>query len=170
MAGMPRTYGGAPSGWRAGCADWVTVSPRSARHPAANRVYGRPVTVERQRRGRIAEEYVAGRLAAAGWRILARNARPAQARGELDIVARRGGALVFVEVKARSQGARTGPESPLLAVGAGKQARLRRLASAWLRERPPGLGGFAELRFDVAGVWLDGTGAVVRCEYVRAAF
>lgn len=128
------------------------------------------MTVERQRRGRAAEEFVARRLAAAGWSILQRNARPAGTRGELDIVARDGRALVFVEVKARSVGAIAGPTSPALAVGARKQAQLRRLAAAWLRARPSGLGGFAELRFDVAGVWIGAGDAVVRCEYLRAAF
>jgi putative endonuclease len=128
------------------------------------------MTAERQRRGRRAEEFVARRLAAAGWTILARNARPPSARGEIDIVARDGSALVFVEVKARSAGATAGPESPVLAVGARKQARLRALAAGWLRDRPAGLGGFAEIRFDVAGVWLDRDGSVLRCEYLRAAF
>lgn len=128
------------------------------------------MSVQRQRRGRLAEDYVADRLRAARWSIVARNARPAGYRGEIDIVARDGRSLVFVEVKARSEGAVKGPDSPALAVGPRKQARLRRLASAWLAERPSGLGGFAELRFDVAGVWLGAEGQVLRCEYLRAAF
>jgi len=127
------------------------------------------MSVERQRRGRRAEDYVAGRLAGAGWRVLERNARPAGIRGELDIVARDGEELVFVEVKARSTSAVAGPETPVLAVDARKQAQLRRLAVAWLREPGRGSGGFAGLRFDVAGVWLEGD-AVVRWEYLRAAF
>ena len=128
------------------------------------------VTADRQRRGRQAEDYVARRLAAAGWTVLERNARPVEVRGEIDIVALDGDSLVFVEVKARSAGAVAGPETPLLAVGPRKRMRLRRLASAWLRERSSGLGGFAALRFDVAGVWLGADGDVRRCEYVRAAF
>ena len=58
----------------------------------------------------------------------------------------------------------------MLAVDRRKQARLRRLAAAWLRERPSGLGGFAELRFDVAGVWVADGERVVRCDHLRAAF
>jgi len=128
------------------------------------------MTAERQRRGRIAEDFVARRLIASGWAILERNARPADARGELDIVARDGCDLVFVEVKARTVGARAGPGSPALAVDARKQLRLRRLAAAWLRDPGRRSGGFASLRFDVAGVWLSREGSVLRCEYIRAAF
>jgi putative endonuclease len=127
------------------------------------------MTIERQRLGRLAEDWVATKLAGAGWQLLARNARPAGARGELDIVARDGRDLVFVEVKARSTRAVAGPISPELAVGARKQAQLRRLAAAWLRE-PERSGRFASLRFDVAGVWVGPDGAVTGCEYVRAAF
>lgn len=127
------------------------------------------MSIERQRRGRQAENYVADRLAGAGWRVIERNARPAGVRGELDIIAREGHDLVFVEVKARSTGAVAGPETPVLAVGARKQAQLRRLAVAWLREPARGSEGFAGLRFDVAGVWLEGD-VVVRWEHLRAAF
>jgi putative endonuclease len=125
------------------------------------------MTLERQRRGRIAEDYVAARLAASGWEVIARNARPKGFRGEIDIVARDGRDLVFVEVKAKGTGAVRGPETPVLAVDQRKQARLRRLAIAWLRESS---GGFSHLRFDVAGVWVGSGGDVVRCEYLRAAF
>jgi len=128
------------------------------------------MTIERQLRGRQAEDFVANRLAAAGWQLLERNARPAEARGELDIVAGDGRDLVFVEVKARSVGAVRGPISPVLAVGARKQLRIRRLAAAWLRARRPGSAGFERLRFDVAGVWIAGDGSVAGCDYVRDAF
>ncbi len=140
------------------------------RHALTRAPYGPSVTAERQSRGRAAEEFVATHLQRAGWSILERNSRPGGARGELDIVAHDGRCLVFVEVKARSQDAHAGPESPVLAVGARKQAQLRRLASAWLRDRPSGLRGFAELRFDVAGVWLGDDDSIVSLEYLRAAF
>jgi putative endonuclease len=128
------------------------------------------VTNRRQQIGRLAESYVADRLASAGWRILERNARPAGVRGELDIVARDGRDVVFVEVKARSIGAVAGPPEPVLAVGPRKQAQLRRLASAWLREPGARSGGFAGLRFDVAGVWVGPAGEVAGWEHLRAAF
>jgi putative endonuclease len=128
------------------------------------------MTMERQHLGRLAEDYVAVRLERAGWHVLARNARPAGMRGELDIVARHGRELVFVEVKARRTGAVRGPETPVAMVDTRKQARLRRLAGAWLRERGPGSERFAGLRFDVAGVWVGPRDEIVDCEYLRAAF
>lgn len=113
---------------------------------------------------------MAARLSAAGWRILARNARPAGVRGELDIVARHREDLVFIEVKARSAGAVRGPTSPVLAVGPRKQGQLRRLAAAWMREGHHDGRPARSVRFDVAGVWLDGAGRVLRVEYLRQAF
>jgi putative endonuclease len=128
------------------------------------------MTARRQLLGRLAEDYVAERLTAAGWLVVARNARPPGVRGELDIVARDGADLVFVEVKARSTQAVAGPPSPVLAVGARKQAQLRRLGAAWLRSAGKASGGFASLRFDVAGVWVAPDGEVVGWEHLRAAF
>lgn len=52
-----------------------------------------------ERRGRGAETLACWYLRLKGWRILARRARVAG--GEVDIVARRGRTLAFVEVKAR---------------------------------------------------------------------
>jgi putative endonuclease len=57
-----------------------------------------------ERRGRRAETLACWYLRLKGWRILARRARVPG--GEVDIVARRGRTLAFVEVKARaSEGA-----------------------------------------------------------------
>jgi putative endonuclease len=125
------------------------------------------VTQARQRTGRRAEELVARRLAAAGWEIVERNARTRY--GELDLVARDGRTLVFVEVKAGHEGAAFGPERPILAVDARKQQRVRRLATAWMAERrdvPP----YAEIRFDAVGVTYDRAGRVADVEHIVAAF
>jgi putative endonuclease len=53
-----------------------------------------------EKRGRGAETIAAWWLRLCGWRILARRARVPG--GEVDIVARRGRTLAFVEVKARA--------------------------------------------------------------------
>ena len=53
------------------------------------------MSVQRQRIGRAAEDLVAVRLGTAGWEIVERNARTRY--GELDIVARDGRTLVFIE-------------------------------------------------------------------------
>jgi putative endonuclease len=125
------------------------------------------MTAARRRTGEVAEEWVARRLAAAGWEIVERNARTRY--GELDIVARDGHALVFVEVKAARQGARFGPEKPILSDDHSKQRRVRRLATAWMSERR-GLPPYDEIRFDAVGVTLDRGGRPVEVEYVKGAF
>ena len=77
--------------------------------------------------------------------MVARNWRSKQ--GEIDLVARRDGLLVFCEVKTRTS---TAFGEPFEAVTRSKQMRLRRLAAEWLRA---GAGGRRyELRFDVASV------------------
>jgi putative endonuclease len=125
------------------------------------------MTAARQRTGQRAEELVARRLAAAGWEIVERNARTRY--GELDIVARDGRALVFVEVKAGREGASFGPERPILAVDARKQRRVRKLATAWMAERR-GIPPYAEIRFDAVGVTFDRANRAVDVEHIRAAF
>jgi putative endonuclease len=128
------------------------------------------MTAARQELGRLAEDLVAARLGAAGWTIVARNARVAQLRGELDLIALDRYALVFVEVKARRAGSFAGPETPALAVGPRKRAKIRGLAAAWLRERGYDVPRHRDLRFDVVGLRLDGAGRVTFYEHLRAAF
>ena len=73
-----------------------------------------------ERRGRGAETLAAMWLRLHGWRILARRARVPG--GEVDIVARRGRTLAFVEVKARAS-----DEAAALSLDAW---RLRRVVTA----------------------------------------
>jgi putative endonuclease len=125
------------------------------------------MTVARRRTGEIAEELVARRLAAAGWGIVERNARTRY--GEIDIVARDGRALVFIEVKGARQDTRFGPEKPILSIDFRKQRQVRRLATAWMSERrdlPP----FEEIRFDAVGVTLGRDDRPLEVEYVKGAF
>jgi putative endonuclease len=126
------------------------------------------VTAARQSLGRHAEELVAARLRRQGMQILERNARVQALRGELDIVARDGPDLVFVEVKAIREGNRLGPTNPVEMVGPRKQARLRSLAAAWIGERRPGAAG--GVRFDVIGVTVRASGSPARIEHLRGAF
>jgi putative endonuclease len=128
------------------------------------------MTQARLRTGRVAEQLVAERLEGAGWQIVARNARTAEVRGELDMIALDGAALVFVEVKARTVGSVTGPETPAMAVGPRKQAKLRGLAAAWLRDRGYEVPRHRDLRFDVVGVRIDAAGRAVEYEHLRGAF
>jgi len=125
------------------------------------------MTQARQRTGRRAEELVARRLAAVGWEIVERNARTRH--GELDIVARDGRTLVFVEVKAGREGAAFGPERPILSVDARKQRQVRKLATAWIAARRD-LRPYAEIRFDAVGVSFDRCGRAVDVEHIPGAF
>lgn len=114
------------------------------------------------RRGvaRRGESLAALLLRIKGYRIVARNWRCSL--GEIDIVAWHGETLVFVEVKARRGRTSGAPEE---AVTAGKQARLVRLAHAYLqashRVSPP-------CRFDVIAI--EGPGPLPRVRHLRDAF
>jgi putative endonuclease len=125
------------------------------------------MTVARRRTGEIAEELVARRLVDAGWEIVERNARTRH--GEIDIVARDGQALVFIEVKGARAGTAFGPEKPILAIGPRKQRQVRRLATAWMSERRD-LPRYDEIRFDAVGVTLDRAGRAIDIDYVKGAF
>ena len=126
------------------------------------------MTLARQRTGATGERIACERIGAAGWTILERNARTRA--GEIDLVARDGPALVFVEVKTMRSGVRRGPERPALAVGPRKQLRIRRLARAWLAERGRSAGRYSTIRFDVIGIRLDPADNVVEFEHIRSAF
>jgi putative endonuclease len=97
-----------------------------------------------------------------GYVILARNAR--SRLGELDLVARDGGTLVFVEVKARREG---WGDPPAAAVDSRKRARLVRLARGWLAARRL---GEQACRFDVLAVSLDARGRVTETRHLPHAF
>ena len=125
------------------------------------------MSVQRQRIGRAAEDLVAARLEAAGWEIVERNARTRY--GELDIIAREGRTLVFVEFKAGRDGSSFGPERPVLAVDRRKQQRVRRLATAWMAEHRGAI-RYDAIRFDAIGVTFDQTGQVIDLEHWVGAF
>jgi putative endonuclease len=96
--------------------------------------------------GREGEARAARFLQARGYRIVERNVRAD--RVEIDLVARRGPLLVFVEVKTR-RSQRQG--APAAAVDERKQNRLRRGAAAWLASKPAAARGIRRIRFDVIG-------------------
>lgn len=121
--------------------------------------------------GDLAEGLAADHLLGLGWHLLARNWRIAV--GELDLVGLDGKTIVFVEVKALRTGGPTGPGRPVLAVGASKQDRLARLASAWLSGpgRNPALDQrWAGTRFDVIGIDFRRGGVEPELEHIEDAF
>ena len=111
--------------------------------------------------GAEGEARAARLLEAGGYAILARNAR---ADGvEIDLVARRGDTLAFVEVKTRRSHAHGAPEE---AVDGRKRRRLVRGAAAWLRANRPTA---RRVRFDVIVCELDAAGAW-RMRHLEGAF
>jgi len=112
--------------------------------------------------GQVGEAAAARFLERRGLVILARNLR--SRLGEIDLVARDGPTLVFVEVKARRGLPGDPPEA---AVDARKRARLTRLALGYLAARRL---GERSCRFDVVGVSLDETGGVTGVRHLRHAF
>jgi putative endonuclease len=111
----------------------------------------------RQSLGQRGEALVADHLSRAGYTILARNWRFG-AQGELDIVARRGTELAFVEVRTRRGPLNEAVEWALASVDDRKRARLVRLAEAYLDEH--GLEG-AAWRIDVVAVACQGNSLVM---------
>lgn len=111
--------------------------------------------------GDAGERAAATYLKKQGWQILARRYRTPL--GELDLVARDGETIVFVEVKTRRS---SDAGLPFEAVDRAKQAQLTRLALAYLKRR-----GWLDrpARFDVISiVWPDGGGEPVITHYRHA--
>ena len=83
--------------------------------------------------------------------------------GEIDIIAKKDGFLVFTEVKTRSPGAiAPGRE----AVGSAKQERIIETASLFMQKNNYDL----QPRFDVAEVTLGKENEPISCEYIENAF
>ena len=113
-------------------------------------------TDARHRHGVAAEVLVAGVMRAQGYQILEHRFR--HHRHDVDLVARRGAVVVFVEVKARAETRFGAPEEQ---VTARKRLDLARAAAAWLqRHGRPG----DCCRFDVVAVRGE------RVEWIQSAF
>ena len=106
--------------------------------------------------GVSAESRAAAYLTGRGYAIAARRFKSRV--GEVDIVARRGPELVFVEVKARSR-----LDDAALSVTPRQQKRIVAAAEAWLADHPDD--GLRDIRFDVILVARNG-----RTEHITAAF
>ena len=110
--------------------------------------------------GRYGEQAAADYLAAHGYELLDRNWRCST--GELDIVAREGAVVVFVEVKTRNG---TGFGHPFEAITGTKRARLRQTAAAWLSARKL---GSVPIRLDAIGVLVQS--GKVQIEHLKQVF
>ena len=100
--------------------------------------------VNRTEQGAQAERTAAALLLAAGYEIVERNFRCKA--GELDIIAREGDVLVFVEVRSRSDHEH-GPA--IETIGRAKQRQVVRVARHYLAAAEP---RFERCRFDVVAI------------------
>ena len=119
---------------------------------------------DRRAQGRVGEEDAVRWLTANGYEIVERNL--VNHGGEIDVVAKEGETLCFLEIKARATDA-FGPA--IAAVDARKQRKISRAASLYLATKGAGK-GFHRLpcRFDVLGLDWEGDGW--RYTLIRNAF
>jgi putative transposase len=137
---------------------WLATSNT---RPASTR-RGGPMCPPSPRRalGDAGEDLAAAALKKQGYKILERNY--VTPLGEIDLIARQGPVVVFVEVKTRKNASFGSPQD---AVHPGKQARLRRLAEYYLKQKRL---GEVPVRFDVVGITMAEGGP--RVEIIPDAF
>ena len=99
--------------------------------------------------GRMGEDLAHRYLRTHGCTIVARNYRPRSGGGEIDLVAWRGGRLIFVEVKTRASEDFGTPDR---AVDAEKRANLQLAARDYARRANV---DWLKTRFDIVSVVLD---------------
>lgn len=111
---------------------------------------------------RIGEEAAARALLDRGYRIIERNYR--SRGGEIDLIARQGNELVFVEVKART---RTDYGTPAQGVTRAKERKLIGLADSYVAGR---VRREVRWRFDIVEVYLTPAGKVTQVNVLPGAF
>src|SRR4051794_4823767 len=124
----------------------------------------------RRTRGEIGERIAERHLERRGYRVLARNYRTRY--GEIDLVAADEDAIVFCEVKTRAGAGRSGPASPLDAIGPSKRRRVRMMAAQWLAAQAsePSRPRRAQLRFDAIGITLGAGNRLGAINHLGGAF
>jgi putative endonuclease len=111
---------------------------------------------DRQALGRQGEDLAVDHLKRAGYRILERNVRSRW--GEIDVIARDGDCLVFVEVRT----VRSAKMLPEESIGPRKQRRMAALAMRYLQATHQ---TETDWRVDVVAVEMDERGQVKRLEH-----
>ena len=119
-------------------------------------------SLTRQELGALGERHAARLLRGKGYRLLEANYRTP--RGELDLIARDGDTLIFVEIRTRTS---EDTLTPLSSVDERKQQHIVRTARAYLRARrlPE-----CPCRFDVVEVVARPAGRVVEMRHYEGAF
>jgi len=123
------------------------------------------MSVNRQHIGRIGEAEARRRLVLGGYTILAANWRNRQ--GELDLVARSGERIIFVEVRSRSAASRGRFGTAAESVDPRKQRQVRLLAQRYLQLT----NRFdAPIRFDVIAITINDDDTIADYKHYEAAF
>jgi putative endonuclease len=87
-------------------------------------------------KGRIGEALAAMFLKKRGYEVIERNYRIRE--GEIDLIARKGGEIIFIEVKTISSREKEAGKSPEEAIDHRKRARLRKAIASYLARHKPG--------------------------------
>ncbi|MCR2804995.1 YraN family protein [Paenibacillus soyae] len=119
----------------------------------------------RRRLGSAGEAEARRRLETQGYHILEANWR--SRAGELDLIARDGDRLVFIEVRARSAASSGRFGTAAESVDARKQMQVRSVAQSYLAKT---MQRDAFIRFDVIAVTIDASGVVQEYKHYEAAF
>lgn len=120
--------------------------------------------MERKARGKKGEELAALYLERQGYQILKRNYRLPQ--GEIDLVAREGNTLAFIEVRTKSTDFYG---TPAESISERKKRRLRQLAAQFLAREGAGR-EIRAFRFDVVAISFGASGEVREITLLKNAF
>lgn len=127
---------------------------------AATQIGEGKINLDRRLLGQKGEALAVAHLRKCGLHIETRNFRCRL--GEIDLVAREGKTLVFIEVRSRTSLAFGLPQET---IDYRKQRRLRRIAQVYLQGRSEAL-----VRFDVVAVQFDRLGNPQRIDHIPNAF
>lgn len=119
--------------------------------------------IEIHRTGYIGEKKTASYLKRRGYKILERNFRVKS--GEIDIIAKKGGIIAFVEVKTRKEDAF---QKGVFAVDGKKQRKIKSAAGCYLQQT----GYSLQPRFDISDITVKKFGIMKKyiIEYYENAF
>lgn len=119
------------------------------------------MTERRRRLGQLGERLAAERLAALGYEIIERNYRCRE--GEIDLVTRYAGRIVFVEVRTRRSEHFGGPEE---SITARKRAHLIAAAQHYLDEHDSSM---SDWRIDAVAIEFTAAGQLDRIDIIENA-
>ncbi len=121
--------------------------------------------------GSLGEKVALNYLKKRGYKILDQNYSPkfvsGPQRGEIDIVAKKGDTINFIEVKTLVSGGRTSAISPEEKVDYVKQRKLMKMAESWLMEKKISLD--SPWQVDVISIQIDSVSKKAKIRYFQNA-